>query len=130
DAHLYCCGPTPMLTAFLEATANRQEARIHVEYFSAAHEAPTEGGFTVELARSGRSFHIPEGKSILTVLLDAGVSVDYSREEGTCGTCETAVLEGEPDHRDSWLTPAERTASKTMMICCSGSKSSRLVLDL
>jgi ferredoxin-NADP reductase len=130
DAHLYCCGPAPMLAAFLDATSDRPESRIHVEYFSAAHEAATEGGYTVELARSGRSFHIPEGKTILNVLLEAGVNVDYSCEEGTCGTCETAVIEGEPDHRDSWLTPAERAAGKTMMICCSGSKSRKLVLDL
>ena len=130
DAHLYCCGPAPMLAAFLKATADRPQSFVHVEYFSAAHEAATQGGYTVELARSRRSFHIPEGKTILNVLLDAGVSVDYSCEEGTCGTCETPVLEGEPDHRDSWLTPAERASGKTMMICCSGSRGGKLVLDL
>ncbi len=130
DAHLYCCGPAPMLEAFLKAATDRPEAHVHVEYFSAAHEAATAGGFVVELARSQRRFHIPEGKTILAVLLDAGVNVDYSCEEGTCGTCETAVIEGEPDHRDSWLTPAERASGKTMMICCSGSRGARLVLDL
>jgi ferredoxin len=50
--------------------------------------------------------------------------------EGICGACETKVIEGTPDHRDVVLTEAERQASKTMMICCSGCKSERLVLDL
>jgi vanillate O-demethylase ferredoxin subunit len=50
--------------------------------------------------------------------------------EGVCGTCETPVLEGIPDHRDSVLSKREREANKVMMICCSGSKTGKLVLDL
>jgi ferredoxin len=73
---------------------------------------------------------VPDGRSILDVVEEAGISVESSCTEGMCGTCETKVLGGVPDHRDSILTPAERAANNTMMICCSRSKSEELVLDL
>jgi ferredoxin len=87
-------------------------------------------GFVVELARSGRTIAIPPGKTILETLNAAGVFPDCSCLEGACGTCETRVLDGVPDHRDAILTPEERAANRTMMICVSGAKSDRLVLDL
>ena len=62
----------------------------------------------VELARSGQEFVIPEGKTILQVLLDAGIDVDYSCELGICGACEQRVISGEPEHRDSILTEEEQ----------------------
>ena len=130
SAHFYCCGPTPMLKAYEAATANVPQGHMHVEYFTAAEEAATEGGYSVVLQRSGREFAIPEGKSILQVLREAGLDVTYSCEEGVCGACETAVVSGTPDHRDNILTDREREESKTMMICCSGSKSAKLVLDM
>jgi vanillate O-demethylase ferredoxin subunit len=73
---------------------------------------------------------VPAGKTSLDTLRDGGVDTPYSCTEGVCGTCETRVLEGVPDHRDLILTEQERASSKTMMICCSGSKSEKLVLDL
>ncbi len=130
DTHLYCCGPLPMLAAFEEATKDLPRERVHVEYFTAKEAPAASGGFTVVLAKTGKSFVIAPGKTILETLLDAGLDVPSSCLEGVCGTCETKVLEGTPDHRDVVLTEAERQASKTMMICCSGSKSEKLVLDL
>lgn len=130
DAHLYCCGPAPMLSAFEAASAGRPKERVHVEYFTAKDEAALGGGYTVRLAKSGREFLIPPGKSILEVLRDARVFVSSSCEAGVCGACETVVISGEPDHRDAILSDAEKKANKTMMVCCSGSKSARLVLDL
>ena len=129
-AHFYCCGPAPMLQAFEKATANRPREQVHVEYFAPKQGPSREGGFTVQLARTQQEFFIPPGQSILGVLRDAGVNLRYSCEEGVCGECETAVLSGIPDHRDSILTPRERAANKTMMICCGGCRSGRLVLDL
>ncbi len=128
--HLYCCGPLPMLAAFEEATKDLPRERVHVEYFTAKEAPAAAGGFTVVLAKTGKSFTIAPGKTILETLTDAGLDVPSSCLEGVCGTCETKVLEGIPDHRDVVLTEAERKASKTMMICCSGSKSEKLVLDL
>jgi vanillate O-demethylase ferredoxin subunit len=128
--HLYCCGPLSMLEAFETATKALQRERVHVEYFAAREAPATAGGFTVVLAKTGKSFIIEPGKTILGTLLDSGLDIPSSCHEGICGTCETRVLEGVPDHRDLVLTEAERAASKTMMICCSGSKSEKLVLDL
>jgi ferredoxin-NADP reductase len=130
DAHLYCCGPAPMLKAFETATANWPRSRIHVEYFTPKEEPARKGGFTVELARSGLEFFIPEGRSILEVLLDEGVDVDYSCELGICGACEQRVISGLPEHRDSILTEEEQAENQRVMICCAGCKSERLVLDL
>lgn len=129
-AHLYCCGPTPMLTAFEQATRGRPPETVHVEYFSAKEEPVRAGGFTVVLAKSNREFFIEEGRTILETLLDEGLNPSHSCMEGVCGSCETRVLEGVADHRDMILTDAEKAAGKTMMICCSGAKTPRLVLDL
>jgi tetrachlorobenzoquinone reductase len=130
DAHIYCCGPAPMLVAFETATANWPREQIHVEYFTPKAEPAKTGGFTVELARSKDEFFISKGKTILEVLLDAGVDVMYSCETGICGACEQRVISGIPDHRDSILTVDEQAANDRVMICCAGCKSDRLVLDL
>lgn len=129
-AHLYCCGPLPMLEAFERATAGRPADHVHVEYFQAREAPALDGGFEVRLARSNRTVAVEPGKSILDAVLDAGVSANYSCTEGACGTCETRVIEGIPDHRDLFLSAEEKASNKTMMICCSGSKSGTLVLDL
>jgi len=130
DAHVYCCGPLPMLDAFEQATAALSPERVHVEYFAARESADTAGGYSVELARSGRVIAVEPGHTILDSLRDAGIEPPYSCCEGVCGTCEVRVLEGVPDHRDLVLSNAEKAANDRMMICCSGSRSARLVLDL
>ena len=130
QAHLYCCGPLPMLEAFEAATADRPADQVHVEYFQAREAPAVEGGFEVRLARSKRTVSVEAGKTILDALLDAGIMANYACAEGICGTCETRVLEGIPDHRDQFLSKEEREANKTIMICCSGAKSQTLVLDL
>jgi vanillate O-demethylase ferredoxin subunit len=130
DAHVYCCGPIPMLEAFEAAVQSRPSNHVHVEYFKAKEAPAAEGGFEVQLIRSKRTITVLPGKTILDALLDAGVNASYACAEGVCGTCETKVLEGVPDHRDLFLSKEEQAENKTIMICCSGSKSSRLVLDL
>jgi vanillate O-demethylase ferredoxin subunit len=130
NAHLYCCGPVPMLEAFEKATAGHPSGHIHVEYFQAKQAPAVDGGFEIRLARSKRTVAVEPGKTILDAVLDAGIMANYSCSEGVCGTCETRVIEGIPDHRDLFLSPEEKAANKTIMICCSGSKSGTLVLDL
>ena len=104
--------------------------QVHVEYFTQRYEAATDSTFVVELARSGREIVVQEGQTILDALRHLGVDASYSCEEGICGACETRVIEGVPDHRDSILNEKERGENRTMFICCSGAKSDRLVLDL
>ena len=132
ETHLYCCGPTVMLDAFVSAAneISYPATHIHVEYFRAKEVAAAEGGFTVMLARSGKRFEVHAGETILQTLLDNNIDVPYACTEGVCGTCEVNVLEGTPDHRDAVLSPDERASNKTLMVCCSGSKSKLLVLDL
>jgi ferredoxin-NADP reductase len=131
-AHFYCCGPKPMLAAFQAAAqaAGLPAAQGHVEDFQPVADLPSQGGFVVELARSGRSLHIPTGKTILETLQQAGVTATSSCEVGICGECQTTVLEGVPDHHDSVLSDAERESNRLMMICCSGAKTAKLLLDL
>jgi vanillate O-demethylase ferredoxin subunit len=130
DAHLYCCGPVPMLEAFEAAAVDRPSDHVHVEYFKAREKPALAGGFEVRLSRSKRTIKVSAGKTILDALLDAGIAANYACTEGVCGTCETRVIEGIPDHRDLFLSKEEQAANNTMMICCSGSKSPTLVLDL
>jgi vanillate O-demethylase ferredoxin subunit len=130
DTHLYCCGPKPMLAAFLDACEKRPRDTVHVEYFSALTPPAIGGGFSVTLAKSGMKVYVPEGKTILDALLAAGIDIPFSCNEGVCGSCATRVISGIPDHRDVVLTEAERESGETMMICCSGSRSEALVLDL
>lgn len=128
--HLYCCGPLPMLAAFERATEGLPADTVHVEYLAAKEPVAVKGGFDVVLARSERSVFVPDNSTILDALVAAGIAVEHSCLEGVCGTCETKVIEGIPDHRDMVLSAQERASNRTMMICCSGSKSDRLVLDL
>nr|WP_308122000.1 PDR/VanB family oxidoreductase [Streptomyces sp. TRM70350] len=128
---VYCCGPEGLLRAVEERCASWPAGALHVERF-APKCAPreVEGEFEVELARSGRTLTVPPGTSVLDAVEQAGVQVLSSCREGTCGTCETAVLAGTVDHRDSLLTPDEQAAHDTMMICISRAAGPRLVLDL
>jgi vanillate O-demethylase ferredoxin subunit len=130
DAHLYCCGPAGMVDDFLALTRERRPEHVHVERFEAARPVATGGSFTVDLARCGRSLAVPAGRTLLSVLLEHGVPVAHSCEQGICGSCEVAVLEGEPDHQDSVLTEREKQAGRTMMVCCSRARSPSLVLEL
>jgi len=130
EAHFYCCGPAPMLNAFEKTVVNYPKPQVHVEYFSSKEDAALTGGYVVELAVSGIKVDVQPGISILHTLLEHGVEVPFSCEQGACGMCEVDVVEGEPDHRDSVLTEKERTSNESMMICCSGCKGDRLVLDL
>ncbi|WP_410632208.1 PDR/VanB family oxidoreductase [Amycolatopsis sp. cmx-4-83] len=123
---VYCCGPAPLLTAVERLGLEN----LHVERFTAEPDDGPRTAFEVELAGSGRVLAVPADRSILDVVEEAGVTVLSSCREGTCGTCETGVLGGTPEHRDAVLTDAEREESEVMMLCVSRARSPRLVLDL
>lgn len=130
---VYCCGPAGLLDAVEQHCAQWPRGALHTERFAPQQPGPEEYGptsFEVRLARSGRTLTVPAGRSVLDTVEDAGVQVLSSCREGTCGTCETGVLAGEPDHRDSLLTPQERAAGDVMFICVSRARSGTLVLDL
>lgn len=131
--HFYACGPAVMLDNFEKTCATLGHANAHIERFTAVEVAAAvdaKTSFTVELRRSGQTFEVTPDTTLHKRLLEINADVPWSCEEGICGSCETRVLEGVPDHRDMVLTDAERAASKCMMVCVSGCKSERLVLDL
>ncbi|WP_446466215.1 PDR/VanB family oxidoreductase [Streptomyces sp. BRA346] len=140
---VYCCGPEPLLRVAEERCRAWPAGALRTERFqprpaeesdgigaNGEAEQADSGSFEVVLDRSGRSLTVEPGQSVLRTLEAAGVPVLYSCEEGTCGTCETDVIEGEVDHRDSVLTDEERSSGETMMICVSRCRGPKLVLDL
>lgn len=131
---VYCCGPNPLLEAVSSACQAWPDGSLHVEHFTPtghAHESD-DGSFEVELADSGLTLTVSSDRTILEVVREAGVEVLSSCEEGTCGTCETGVLAGSVDHRDSILTPGEQAANDVMYICVSRAAAGcpRLTLEL
>jgi ferredoxin-NADP reductase len=131
--HVYTCGPEPLLTAVEQrCAAGWPPGSLHLERFAArpVDKPARERSFEVELRRSGRTLAVAADESLFDAVRDAGISVLGSCLEGICGTCETQVLDGEVDHRDSVLDDEERAANDCMMICVSRGRSERLVLDL
>lgn len=131
-AHIYCCGPIGMLNAYRAAAEalRLEQSHVHFEYFSSDVQAALQGGFTVVCSRSGKSVFVEQGQTILEALASVSIDVPSSCQEGVCGSCEVRVLSGAPDHRDMILSKDERESGKTMMVCCSGSKTETLVLDI
>ena len=128
---VYCCGPEPLIKAVQQRCQGWPAGSLHVERFAPQAEVGgSETAVEVELALSGRTVTVPPGTSILHAVEQAGVQVLSSCREGTCGTCETTVLDGVPEHRDSLLTAEEQAAGDTMLICVSRSRTPRLVLEL
>jgi ferredoxin-NADP reductase len=132
DTLVYCCGPAGLLDAVTDRCRDWQPGALHVERFTAAPVVSdgAETEFEVVCARSDVIVTVPPGLTVLQAVENAGIGVLSSCTEGICGTCETTVLEGEPDHRDSLLSDDEKAAGDTMMICVSRCRSARLVLDL
>jgi ferredoxin-NADP reductase len=133
DAAVYVCGPTRLIDAVETAAAGWPAgAALHTERFEAKEfgEPVWSEPFEVELALSGETVTVEPGESVLDAVAGAGVVVLSSCRVGTCGTCETPVLEGAVEHRDSVLTPAEQAEDTAMMICVSRAAGPRLVLDL
>jgi ferredoxin-NADP reductase len=131
-AAVYCCGPPALLAAVEQACADWPPGALRIERFQpvvAAHQAG-DRAFAVRLAASGRTVRVAAGQSVLAALEADGLAVTSSCRDGTCGTCETQVVEGAVDHRDTVLTEAERAAGETMMICVSRAAGERLTLDL
>ena len=132
DTLVYACGPEPLLSAVEQRCTSWPSGALHLERFTArqAETPATESAFELVLQRSGKTVQVPPDKSVFDAVRESGVSVLGSCLEGICGTCETEVIEGDLDHRDSILDEDERASNEVMMICVSRCKSARLVLDL
>jgi len=127
-AHLYCCGPSPLMHAVRDMTGHWSPTAVHFEAFSEPEKTkPGDKPFTVTLARSGQTIEVPVGTTILEALRAKGHDVPSSCETGTCGTCRTKLLAGEADHRD--LVLAEHERGSQIMICVSRAHTPVIVID-
>ena len=133
---LYCCGPASLMQAVRAASTHHAWPRekVHFEAFSAegtqAIGARADSEFQVVVRSTGAQYPVPPGQSVLQVLRAQGMRVPSQCEAGTCGACVTGVLEGDPEHRDTFLPEAQRTARRTLLVCVSRARSRTLVLDL
>ncbi len=129
-SQIYVCGPGAFIDHVVKTALflGWSTDQIHFERF--ALEAPACDAFTVIASRSGKEIAVAPGQRISDALAGAGIDVPMSCEAGVCGTCLTPVIEGEPDHRDSFQTSEEKAANDGIAVCCSGSRSGRLVLDI
>jgi phthalate 4,5-dioxygenase reductase component len=126
--HVYCCGPRPMMQDVRDMTGHWSSSSVHFEAFSEPEKrTPNDRLFRVRLARSGATVEVPVGTTILEAIRAAGHEAPSSCESGTCGTCRTALLAGEPDHRDLVLGEHERNTN--IMICVSRAHSDELLID-
>lgn len=129
---IYACGPQRMLDELEHRSAEWPKGALRIERFQARSFADLGDGdaFEVVAQKSGLSVSVEPGCSILSMLEQAGIPLASSCLEGVCGTCETAIIDGVADHRDSILSPDERETNETMMICVSRARSPRIVLDI
>jgi len=131
ESHIYTCGPTGFMdwVINLAQTQNFPENQIHKEYFQV--EVETAGdAFELVAERSGKIIMVNAEETILQALAREGIEIEMSCEQGVCGTCMCDVIEGEPDHRDVYFTDEEKASNEQILVCCSRSKSARLVLDI
>ncbi len=130
--HVYMCGPGGFIQ-HVETTALQcgwPPAQLHKEYFAPVVDTSAKQDFTIRIASTGATFVIPEDRSVVDVLIENGFNVPISCEQGVCGTCVTGVISGRPDHRDMFMTDAERARNDQFTPCCSRSLTPELVLDL
>jgi vanillate O-demethylase ferredoxin subunit len=133
DRHLYVCGPP----GFIDHIVNSAKAcgwpaeNVHLEYFRAqAIDTSRDGSFEVKIASTGQMIPVPADMSVAAALAQHGIGIPLSCEQGICGTCITRILDGEPEHRDTYLTDDEKAGNDQFTPCCSRSKSKILVLDI
>lgn len=133
DTHIYVCGPQ----GFIEVVKSSAQAQgwpsenVHYEYFGAATLAgAADRAFSLQLKSNGKVVSVAPGQTAIAALASVGVSVPTSCEQGVCGTCLIKVLDGEPDHRDHYLTPAEQKENRQFLPCVSRAKSDVLKVDL
>ena len=132
EAHVYVCGPGPMMDVARDIAkqAGWTDQQVHFEYFGNTAEIDKSSPIEVALARSAITINVAAGQTILEALREGGVNLPSSCEQGACGTCRCTVIDGTPDHQDVYLSEHERVAGNQIMTCVSRAKSRRLVLDL
>ncbi|UYY83626.1 PDR/VanB family oxidoreductase (plasmid) [Arthrobacter sp. YA7-1] len=131
----YICGPDGFIdtTRKHAATTGIDPQRLHSERFTPEPNplpGPPGQTFAVRLSSTGKLYPVPGGKTIAETLLEHGVPIELSCNQGLCGTCLTPVLAGTPDHRDDFQTPAEKASNTSIALCCSRASTPEITLRL
>jgi vanillate O-demethylase ferredoxin subunit len=131
NSNIYLCGPLGFMDyitseAMIYGWSNKQ---IHIERFSQDF-SKRGNSFEVFLYKSGKKIIVPDNTSIAEILINEGINVNLSCQQGVCGTCLTPVIEGIPDHKDLYQSEEEKELNNFIALCCSRSKSSQLILDI
>ncbi|KQW69899.1 PDR/VanB family oxidoreductase [Methylibium sp. Root1272] len=133
DVNVYICGPTGFIEHVLKSAKalGWPDSQLHLEYFGAKPiDTSHDEDFEVKVASTGRCYKVPADKSVAAVLIENGIDIPLSCEQGVCGTCITRILDGQPDHRDMYFTSDEKAKNDQFTPCCSRSKGKLLVLDI
>ncbi|ABB06628.1 PDR/VanB family oxidoreductase [Burkholderia lata] len=132
--HLYVCGPSGFVTWVKQAATQSgwPDTHVHSESFTGTAVEVQDGdrAFDVEIAETGQIIHVGKDQTALNALVEAGIDIPSSCEAGNCGTCQTMVVSGAIDHRDQYLTAAERVANKSFIPCCSRAADDMIVIGL
>lgn len=130
--HLYVCGPNGFMDFIISSAQQAQwhNEQIHKEHFVATQELTAGKEFIIEIHSTGQQIVVPEGLTVIQALEEQEIFIPVSCEQGICGTCITKILEGEPDHRDMYLSDAEKAKNDQFLPCCSRAKTKKLVLDI
>jgi len=121
ETNIYVCGPVGFIDYIVSKAATRgwPENRVHREYFTRSTEVAEGEPFRIKIASTGEIYDVPESKTVVDVLREAGVSIEVSCGQGICGTCMTPVLDGELIHHDMFMTDREHESGKNFTPCCS-----------
>jgi ferredoxin-NADP reductase len=134
DTEVYCCGPAPIMNLVRDfAERQSREDRFHFEFFATPEAVDSDSeppDFVVVQHSTGREIRIGESDTMLSALRAAGIQMASECEYGVCGHCATSVVSGVPEHRDSYLTQAERASNKIVMPCVSRCQGDRIELDI
>jgi ferredoxin-NADP reductase len=138
----YLCGPPPMMQALYQDLRDwgAPESAINYEAFGPAtvkttHQATStesatsgasEDAVEVEFARSGRTVSWrPDDGALLDVAEAHDIAIDCGCRAGNCGTCLTAIKDGEVGYLSEPGVPPEEGSCLTCIAVPKG----RLVLD-
>ena len=133
DLHVFFCGPSGFIDHVADAAqrAGWPSSHVHLERFGTVPlDTSRDGSFQIKIASTGAVYDVPSDSSVVRILEQHDISVPVSCEQGVCGTCLMRVIEGQPDHRDVFLTDEEKAANDQFTPCCSRSLSPVLVLDI
>jgi ferredoxin len=127
-AHVYCCGPAPLMQAVRDAKSTLPETHFHFEAFVSPADASDASPFVVDLLISKLRIAVAPGQTILNALRQNNVYAPSSCETGTCGTCVVPYSNGAVQHKDMCLTAQARQSY--MAVCVSRASSDSITIAL